>query len=206
MGDVRNALRRNPGLHVGLVQDGAPEMWKLVRSALAQASVPKWLEAIDRYHVNERIAKVLKVIEPNPEARTPQLRRWNEEFDCDDSTIDRIEQLIASAIQNQPAHEDSTVLLDNATFIANNKDRMRYVSLRKACLPVGSGATEGACRYVIGDRTKQASRRWHEAGLAAALTLRGIYCSDRLPRFFTYLQRYYTAEIREAEWKVDSAA
>ena len=35
--------------------------------------------------------------------------------------------------------------------------------------------------------------------LVAALALRSIYCSDRLPRFFTHLQRLYTAEIREAD-------
>ncbi len=90
----------------------------------------------------------------------------------------------------------------NATFIQNNKDRMRYVSLRKANLPVGSGATEGACRSVIGER---ASRRWRDSGLTAALTLRSIYASERLPRFFERLQ-LYTANVREAEgWEFHAA-
>lgn len=207
MADVRNALRRNPNLHVGIVQDGAREMWNLVRSALTQAAVTNWLEAIDRYHLNERLAKVLRVIELNPEARKPQLRRWNDELDIDDCTIDRIEARLECEIRHRSnSGDDLAVLQDNATFIGNNKDRMRYVSLRDACLPVGSGATEGACRYVIGERTKRASRRWHEDGLAAALTLRSIYCSDRLPRFFIYLQRHYSAEIREAEWAEQPAA
>lgn len=205
MADVRNALRRNPNLRVGIVQDGAREMWNLVRSALTQAAVTNWLEAIDRYHLNERLAKVLRVIELEPEARKPQLRRWNDELDTDDSTIDRIEARIECEIRHRKSGDDLAVLQDNATFIGNNKDRMRYVSLREACLPVGSGATEGACRYVIGERTKRASRRWHEDGLAAALTLRSIYCSDRLPRFFAYLQRYYSAEIREADWEQPAA-
>jgi len=207
MADVRNALRRNGSLRVGIVQDGAPEMWNLVRPALTQAGVTNWLEAIDRYHLNERLAKVLKVIEPDPDARKPQLQRWNDELDTDDSTIDRIEERVGREVRHRDGIDaDLTVLLDNVTFIRNNKDRMRYASLRKASLPVGNGATEGACRYVIGERTKRASRRWHEEGLAAALALRSIYCSDRLPRFFTYLQRHYTAEIREADWEEDAAA
>lgn len=200
MADVRNALRRNPQLRVGVVQDGAPEMWNLVRPALVQAGVTGWLEAIDRYHVNERIAKVLRAIEPDPEARKAQLHQWNYEFDRDNSTIDRIEDRIACAILKPDDCSDIAALQDNATFIANNKERMRYVALREASLPVGSGATEGACRYVVGDRAKRASRRWHEEGLAAALTLRSIYCSERLPRFFSVLQGSYTAEIREANW------
>ena len=92
--DVRNALRRNSNLRLGVVQDGAREMWNLVRPALTQAGVTHWLEAIDRYHLNERLAKVLRIIEPNPEARKPRLRIWNDELDTDDSAIDRIEAVI----------------------------------------------------------------------------------------------------------------
>jgi len=206
MADVRNALRRNSKLRVGLVQDGGREMWNLTRSALEQAGVTSWFEAIDRYHLNERLAKVLRVVESDPEARKPLLHKWNDELDTDDSTIDRIEARLEKAIQREKNHDDIAVLQDNATFIRNNKDRMRYVSLLNAGLPVGSGATEGACRYVIGERTKRASRRWHEDGLAAALTLRSIYCSDRLRRFFTYFHRNYTAGIREADWEAEGPA
>ncbi|MGE0490466.1 MAG: hypothetical protein AB7S38_14765 [Vulcanimicrobiota bacterium] len=205
MGDVRNALRRNPQLRVGVVQDGAPEMWNLVRASLKTAEVTEWLETIDRYHLNERLARVLKVIEPNPDARIPQLRAWHDEFDIDDQTIERIEATIVSAIKT--CRGDGLVVLeDNATFIGNNKDRMRYVALGEAGRPVSSGATKGACRYVIGERAKRASRRWHEDGLEAALALRSIYCSDRLPRFFVHLQRCYSAEIREADWSNEPAA
>ncbi len=201
MGDVRNARRRNPRLKVGIVQDGAPEMWNLLRPALKeQAGIKKWLEAIDRYHLNQRLSKVLKVIESDAGVRKAQLHEWNDQFDADDATIDRIEKRIRRKIKRFiGSDEHLEVLKDNATFIKNNKDRMRYVALRKASLPVGSGVTEGACRSVVGDRAKQASRRWHDVGLAAALTLRSIYASDRLPRFFTRLQRLYTADVREAD-------
>jgi len=207
MADARNAFRRNGSLRVGIVQDGAPEMWNLVRPALTKAGVTNWLEAIDRYHLNERLAKVLNAIEPSLDARKPQLHQWNNELDTDDCTIDRIEQRINDEMNRYDQGDDMlAVLQEHATFLANNKDRMRYVSLREAGLPVGSGATEGACRYVIGERAKRASRRWHEEGLVAALALRSIYCSDRLPRFFKYLQRHYTAEIREADWEDESVA
>ncbi len=45
--DVRAAKLREPGLHVGLVQDGAPEMWNLTRRALElEPSVDEVIEAI----------------------------------------------------------------------------------------------------------------------------------------------------------------
>ena len=183
-------------------------MWNLVRPALEkQAGVKKWIEAIDRYHVNQRLGKVLRVIEPDAAARKSQLHEWNEEFDVDDSTIDRIEERIHCEMNHHDDNEEHlAVLQGNATFIQNNKDRMRYVSLRKASLPVGSGVTEGACRSVIGERAKRASRRWHDPGLTAALTLRSIYASERLPRFFERLQKLYTANVRKAEgWELHAA-
>jgi hypothetical protein len=208
MADVRNALRRNAKLSVGIVQDGAPEMWNLLRPALEQqAGVTTWLEAIDRYHLAERLANVLRVIEDDPSARKAQLSKWNDELDADDITIDAIEERIRCEIEHRDASDVGlSVLQDNATFLGNNKDRMRYVSLRKAALPVGSGVTEGACRYVVGERAKRASRRWHNAGLIAALALRAVYCSDRLPRFFRRLQARYTADIREADGAESRAA
>jgi hypothetical protein len=199
MADVRNALRRDASLKVSIVQDGAPEMWNLVRPALKMAGVERWIEAIDRYHLNERFGKVLRAIESDAAARKAQLHHWNEELDVDDSTIDRIEKRIRREMSHCSNDDNLAVLQDNATFLANNKDRMRYVLLRKAGLPVGSGVTEGACRSVIGDRTHRASRRWGDEGITAVLAVRSIYCSDRLPRFFTHLQKQYVADVREAE-------
>ena len=62
---------------------------------------------------------------------------------------------------------------------------MRYVTLRHAGLPVGSGVTESSCKTVIGQRAKGAGQRWREAGLRGVVTLRAIHQSKRLPRFQT---------------------
>ena len=89
-------------------------------------------------------------------------------------------------------------LIDNLTFIAPNKDRMRYLALRQAGLPVGSGATEGACKSVVGFRTKRRGQRWHNEGVSAVLTLPAIHQSNRLPRFWSHLAKRYTASVEEA--------
>lgn len=195
--DVRAAKLREPALDVGLVQDGAPEMWNLTRGALdAEPSVDEYLEAIDRYHLSERLGDVLKVLESNPDRRAELMEQWQGEFDEDDETIDRIEQLIKEQLWLY-AGDDRATLIDNLTFIDNNKDRMRYVALREAGLPVGSGATEGACKSVIGFRTKRSGQRWHDEGVSAVLTLRAIHQSNRLPRFWKHLARRYTARVEE---------
>jgi len=55
------SLRRKSGckeLPMTIVQDGAPEMWTLVESAVERA-LPGWYfhEAIDQYHLAERLAE-----------------------------------------------------------------------------------------------------------------------------------------------------
>ena len=74
---------------------------------------------------------------------------------------------------------------------------MCYVALREAGLPVGSGATEAACKSVIGFRTKRSGQRWHDEGVSAVLTLRAIHQSGRLSRFWSHLARRYTACIEK---------
>jgi hypothetical protein len=56
--------------------------------------------------------------------------------------------------------DNREVLSDPLRFIRNNKDRMRYVTLRRVGLPVGSGVTESTCKTVIGHRAKGAGQRW----------------------------------------------
>ncbi len=60
---------------------------------------------------------------------------------------------------------------------------MRYVTLRNAGLPVGSGVTDSTAKTVIGQRAKSSAQRWREHGLRAVVTLRATHQSDRLPRF-----------------------
>ena len=52
-----------PQLPIGIIQDGAPEMWNLMEPAV-QAALPgrKIYKGIDRYHLTERLAESLKAL------------------------------------------------------------------------------------------------------------------------------------------------
>jgi hypothetical protein len=201
MADVRTAVRRGPHLAVGVVQDGAPELWTLTRGALtklrADGVLDGWEEGIDRYHLLERLGKALEIIEPDPHERSRRLQKWNERLDSKDSAIDRIEHELIESWMTLPAGKQNA-LVEHLTYIEKNKDRMRYVRLSTNGLPIGSGVTESAAKTVVGRRAKNSGQRWSEPGLRGALTLRAIHQSDRLPRFWTYMSRHYTAAVEEA--------
>jgi hypothetical protein len=199
--DVRSAVRRDPTLAVGTVQDGAPEMWALTREGLAtlrqQGVLSRWEEGIDRYHLLERLGAALELIEPSAVERSRQLTEWNERLDAQDSAIDGIERYLESHYSDLPTAKRDQ-LWEHLVYLANNKDRMRYVTLSASNLPVGSGVTESAAKTVVGRRAKNSGQRWSEPGLRGALTLRAIQQSDRLPRFWSLLSRRYVANVAEA--------
>jgi hypothetical protein len=201
--DVSAALKRRPSLNVGIVQDGAPEMWNRTREGLQvlrdKGQLGAWHEAIDRYHLMERLAVALKIVEPDmtDDERKARLKAWTDLFDTTDTAIDYIEQILIEGYDAVRGN-NREVLSDPLRFIRNNKDRMRYVTLRRAGLPVGSGVTESTCKTVIGQRAKGAGQRWREAGLRGVVTLRALHQSDRLPRFWSHLATAYTANVEAA--------
>lgn len=194
--DIRRALQQDSSLAVGVVQDGAPEMWNLMRAGLdAEPTVTGYVEGIDRYHLVEHLAKALELVEGDAAERKRILDGWRKDFECHDSTIDKIEYWLrkrAGWITDEAAAEK---LAEQLVYLRNNKDRMRYVTLRDHGLPVGSGTTEGAGKSVINKRCKGSGQRWHDDGLRAALALRSWYCSDRFPLAWGHLSRHYTAEV-----------
>lgn len=199
MADLRHALRQAPGLTVGVIQDGAPELWTLLTTAIsAEPLVTTYYLAIDRYHLNERLADVLRSVEPDVAARGERLSQWNERLDRDDNAIYRIRAAIRDIHADALTRNDLPLLnkLDpHLTYLENNAYLMRYSRLREVGLPVGSGVTEGACKSVIEMRTNGGGQRWRPEGLEAVLTLRAVHRSDRLPRFWANFARAYRKEI-----------
>lgn len=201
--DVSAALKRNPALNVGIVQDGAHEMWNRTREGLQvlrdKGQLDSWHEAIDRYHLMERLAAALKLVEPDAtdQQRKDRLKTWTDLLDTSETAIDYIERFLIKGYDAVRGDNRQT-LWDHLRFIRNNKDRMRYVGLRRAGLPVGSGVTESTCKTVIGQRAKGAGQRWRQTGLRGVVTLRALHQSDRLPRFWSHLTTSYTADVQAA--------
>ena len=195
MADVRRALWQRPTLAVGVMQDGAPELWNLLRPALdAEPLVTDWVEGIDIFHLYKHLSDALKCIERRPTIRATVLDGWKQDLDARDSAIDVIENYLLKRYDDVTPSKAEDFWAE-LVYIRNNKDRMRYIALRARGLPIGSGVTEGAAKSVVGKRAKGSGRRWHDGNLHAVLNLRAIYCSDRLPSFWEHFSRDYTARV-----------
>jgi len=125
------------------------------------------------------------------------LKEWNERLEADDDGIDTVHADVI-AIRDLSEGTARKKLDDHITYLKNNKHRMRYASLRKLGLPVGSGPTEGACKSLVMVRAKGCGQRWHPEGLEAVLTLCGLDMSERLAPVFNIFAREKVASIRFA--------
>jgi hypothetical protein len=199
--DVRALLGRCPTLNVGIVQDGAPEMWSVMREGLAplvqQGVLQSWKEGVDRCHLVGRLNTALEICGLNAQERAEQLSTWKTLLYQKDTAIDSIER----DLRHQYAEldvDDQERLWEHLVYLRNNKDRMRYVTLAVRGLPIGSGVTESAAKTVIGQRATKSGQHWSEPGLRGVLCLRAIHLSDRLPAFWVHLARSYKAEVKAA--------
>jgi hypothetical protein len=195
---------RLPVLPMGIIQDGAPEMWNLVEPAVKQALPDRRFEkCIDRYHLTERLAESLKALRDPMLNRELTLNDWREALETNDKAIDEIETFLIKSRntlrrKKQLSAANAEILRSNLTYIKNNKNYMRYASLRRKGIPTGSGATEGACKSLIMIRTKGCGQRWHHRGVNSVLSLRGLYLSDRLLSFWKNMCNRREVEILEA--------
>ena len=200
--DLRQTLKANPALNAGIVQDGAREMWDRTREGMQtlrdEGVLGRWYEGIDRYHLLERLAGALQIVESDAAQRQSLLDEWREGFARRNSTVDEVERYFVDQYARLTDAEQRERLWQHLVFLANHKKQMRYVTLRNAGLPVGSGVTESSAKTVIGHRAKGSGQRWREQGLRGALTLRALHQSQRFPRFWAHLARRYTAQVQEA--------
>ena len=196
--DVEAILASKPTAAVGLVQDGAPEMWNVMRRALQplvnKQLIKGWEEGIDRYHLLERLSAATAIVLPDECERAAAFDPLIKSLDHDDTAIDKIyRRLLKHANDLKP--NDEKVLVEHLTYIENNKDRMRYVGLRLAGLSVGSGVTESAAKVVIKHRTNRSGQRWSEQGLRGLLNLRALRLGDRFDTAWQRFARCYATRI-----------
>lgn len=201
MCDVQALLGRCPTLNVGVVQDGAPEMWSATRDGLTSLAergvLGGWTEGVDRCHLLGRLNGALDICGLGPAERAEKLTTWKELLDLKDSAIDSIERDLLRRYAELDVDKKER-LWEHLVYLRNNKDRMRYVTLAVRGLPIGSGVTEGAAKTVIGQRTKKSGQHWSEPGLRGVLSLRAIHMSDRLPALWKHFARGYKAEVKAA--------
>ena len=190
-------LRRERGLVRGPVAEFRARLWATLRRAGARIGErivvlgdgSEWIDQtvaelfvgatriLDFYHVAERVWAVANVRYGEASASA---QVWARE---------KLHQLKAGEVR-EVCRAIKLLKLEEAQAQEVRADTLRYLEPRRAQmtydhyqadgLPIGSGAVEGSCKYLVTARCKQAGMHWTTAGLDAILALRCWLLNERL--------------------------
>ena len=183
LADVTSLRARRPDLLVGVICDGAPEMWNLLDDAVAQAELAVSVRRlVDLWHLLGYVGKALRVA--HGEARGSQLLAWwrMQLLNRSDAAGRLLAELRSwsAAVRTQWVGSEQPVL-DAITYVTNqlSAGRLDYAAARKAGQPVGGGNVGATCKSAVGVRFKRCGARWKSGSGAHVLRLRVIALSGR---------------------------
>jgi hypothetical protein len=206
------------GLPLTVVQDGAPELWKLVDNWLEHRGLTA-IQVIDRFHVDERLARLCEAIAADAWQARNLYQRWMVQLDRSDTAIDRIcrslnrlatyHNITESDGAQPPSEwngrarqsiygERANIAWDNLAYLERQRRYLRYATSIRRGLTIGSGVTEGACKSVVMMRFKRSGQRWHEHGLSPCLQLRALHLNARLRPCFDLISTARKSRLRAA--------
>ena len=201
---------------ISAIQDGAIELWSLIAAMSERHRIPIADHVIDRYHVDERLARVCELVFDGYAGTRELYDLWRYELDHRDTAVDRIVRHLDAlvwhshfgAIEGDPMptfwrtrdiHELRGEALGEVQthleYFRRNRERIRYASRRRRGLPIGSGPTEGACKSLVTVRFKRSGQRWFESGIAPCLSLRALHLGHRLHPVFARVAARRTATL-----------
>jgi hypothetical protein len=186
--ELNHVLAHRPELVVVGVADGAVNNWEFLHN------LPCDHHVVDFYHAAEHLKRALDVCMGASaiatRARFEQLRRTlRDEVSGVDTVIRALRKLKPRA---RGDHRDYRT---GIAYFERHRKRMRYASLCRKHLPIGSGVIEGTCKSLASDRLKRAGMRWDAAGGQAILNLRAWSQSGRFDAAWLLLQENYRADI-----------
>jgi hypothetical protein len=73
-------------------------------------------------------------------------------------------------------------------YYQRNRERMRYDRYIRRGFPIGSGAVEGTCKYLVKQRIQGSGMSWTIGGAQAILNLRAVYLSKHWDVFWEWFQ------------------
>jgi hypothetical protein len=181
--DVKALCARRPDLKVGLICDGAAEMWNLLHGRLSEELLERSLrELVDLWHLLQKVGKALRT--RYDEGRTKaELSRWKLRLLNRSSAARELRNELRSWLvvpeDEPPGAEDP--LREAVGFLTRQlrAGHLDYAAARRAGQPVGSGPVEASCKCVFNVRLKRSGARWKEASAAHVVNLRANALSNR---------------------------
>ncbi|MBD3321660.1 MAG: hypothetical protein GF350_11250 [Chitinivibrionales bacterium] len=162
---------------VEFIADGAPWIWERIDAVIAMAGLdPKRCrKVLDIYHAFEHIGEALDACGLKGKEKKRQMTRLKRKLKAG-----KVEDVVR-ALQGylDKSRTDREALGKQIAYITKRRHMMKYDTLKRRRLAIGSGAVESAIRRVINLRIKSPSMFWNEDTAEAMIHMRSQLLSDR---------------------------
>jgi hypothetical protein len=164
--------------------DGAPWIWNLFA-----LHFPGAIEIVDFYHAAEHLWATGEALYGD-RATSSATKSWVRHY-LHHLRHGRIDLVISAIARGKASHDDlpaerATVVRRNLEYFKTNQQRMRYALFKRWHLPIGTGAMEGACKFVVQSRFKLPGCRWSHQGLTRMLALKQLRLNGRWDELWTF--------------------
>jgi hypothetical protein len=177
--DVCILLRKQPGLGVILLADGAAELWKLLTAHLnAETLGVPVRQLVDLWHLLEKLGSAARLLYGESPGGTV-LHGWRLRLLNRTSSVTEILQELQSSGKADVTVGTSRPVHEAITYLQNHPGQMNYAAARRRGFPVGSGNVEATCKSLVAVRMKRPGARWKEETGEQLLHLRALALSDR---------------------------
>jgi hypothetical protein len=186
------AVAQRPDLTIVKIADGAPDNWDFLQDLAGGEGV----EILDFYHAASHLKEAADAVHgaETPEAKA-LFQMWRTTLKEDPQGADKIIRAVRYR-RDQARGKSRKTLTAALKYFRTMQDGMEYHACKEACLPIGSGVVEAACKTLVNERLKQSGMRWTLRGGQAILTLRSLLQSARWEKAWALLARSYNASVR----------
>ncbi len=174
--------------YIGLA-DGATDNWSFLNRHTT-------IQVTDFWHATEYLAQAGAAIFPAKRDHARK-KQWLDErchkLKHRKGAAGRILKEFQAKLEGKLSTSNREQLQKAVSYFTNQKARMRYYSLVKQALPIGSGVTEAACKTIVKQRLCQSGMKWNEKGASIILSLRTLERSNRWEQFWGKINQYGAA-------------
>jgi hypothetical protein len=163
---------------VEFIADGAEWIWKRVERLRTLAEIPaaKVVEVLDFYHASQYLSETIATCRTMPKAQRQALYKHLRH--ALRHRTDGIE-VVQEALRALATTHRSKAILRALDYMEAHAHRMRYVTLERRKLPIGSGQVESAVRRVVNLRFKAPGSFWRETTVSGLMHLRAAFKAGR---------------------------
>lgn len=171
--DIKGIESKFPNVFKLGLADGARDNWPFLEKHTDH-------QLLDFYHASEYIGRVGKVIFSDSQEREDWIEDRCHKLKHNMGAASRLITEFKELKSTLKKKADKEIISAATTYMINNnqKDRMQYYKFEDSVLPLGSGATEAACKVIVKQRMCKSGMRWRNEGAQIVLATRCLHETD----------------------------